>query len=93
MIASLKSRLVLILLALTFIAWVASALLTFAFTSRVMLDQVDRQLEQYADLVNYITAVFARQVDEGRPLSEPWLSGRFETAHLRAHCYRGAYRG
>lgn len=82
MIASLKSRLVLILLALTFIAWVASALLTFAFTSRVMLDQVDRQLEQYADLVNYITAVFARQVDEGRPLSEPWLSGRFETAHL-----------
>jgi len=82
MMASLKSRLVLILLALIFIAWVASALLTFAFTSRVMLDQVDRQLEQYADLVGYITAVFARQVDEGRPLSEPWLSGRFETAHL-----------
>ena len=82
MIASLKTRLVLILLALTFIAWVGSALFTFAFTSRVMLDQVDRQLEQYADLVKYITAVFARQVDEGRPLSEPWLRGRFETAHL-----------
>ncbi len=80
--ASLKTRLVLILLALTFGAWVASALLTFAFTSRVMLDQVDRQLEQYADLVKYITAVFARQVDEGLPLSEPWLSGKFETAHL-----------
>ncbi|MEE4144121.1 MAG: histidine kinase dimerization/phospho-acceptor domain-containing protein, partial [Halieaceae bacterium] len=80
--ASLKTRLVLILLALTLVAWVASALLTFAFTSRVMLEQVDRQLEQYADLLNYITAVFARQVDEGLPLSEPWLSGRFETAHL-----------
>ncbi|MDH5172295.1 MAG: ATP-binding protein [Gammaproteobacteria bacterium] len=81
--ASLRTRIVWILLALILVAWVASALVTFVFTSRVMLDQVDRQLEQYADLVNYITAVFARQVDEGVPLSEPWLSGKFETAHLQ----------
>jgi len=80
---SLKTRLVLILLALTFLAWVASALLTFVFTSRVMLDQVDRQLEQYSDLVQYMTAVFARRVDEGLPISEPWLRGKFETAHLQ----------
>ena len=80
---SLKTRLVWILLALTFVGWVASASLAFVFTSRVMLDQVDRQLEQYADLVKYITAVFARQVDEGEPLSEPWLRGKFETAHLQ----------
>ncbi len=81
--ASLKTRIVLILLALTLVAWVASALLTYAFTSRVMLEQVDQQLEQYADLVQYISAVFARQVDEGEPISEPWLSGEFETAHLQ----------
>ncbi|MGL4565139.1 MAG: hypothetical protein ACRCVD_07585, partial [Halioglobus sp.] len=81
--ASLKTRIVLILLTLTLVAWVASALLTYAFTSRVMLDQVDQQLEQYADLVQYISAVFARQVDEGQPISEPWLSGEFETAHLQ----------
>lgn len=82
-VTSLKTRLVLILLALTLAAWVASALLTFAFTSRMMLDQVDGQLEQYAGLVSYISAVFSRQVDEGVPLSEPWLHGKFETAHLQ----------
>lgn len=81
-VTSLKTRLVLILLALTLAAWGASALVTAAFTNRVMLDQVDRQLEQYAGLVNYISTVFARQVDEGVPLSEPWLQGKFETAHL-----------
>lgn len=80
---SLKTRLVLTLLALTLVAWVTSASLTWLFSSRVMLDQVDRQLEQYADLVKYITAVFARQVEAGQPLSEPWLSGKFETAHLQ----------
>ena len=81
--ASLKTRIVLILLALTLVTWVASALLTYAFTSRVMLDQVDQQLEQYADLVQYISAVFARQVDEGKTISEPWLSGEYATAHLQ----------
>jgi len=82
-VTSLKTRLVIILLALTLAAWGASALLTAAFTSRLMLDQVDSQLEHYAGLVNYISTVFARQVDEGVPLSEPWLQGKFETAHIQ----------
>ena len=70
-VTSLKTRLVWILLALTFVGWVASASLAFVFTSQVMLDQVDRQLEQYADLVKYITAVFARQVDEASRCRSP----------------------
>jgi signal transduction histidine kinase len=78
--ASLKKRLVWILLGLTLSAWVASALLTFVFASRVMLDQVDRQLQQYADLVSYVTQVFARQVDEGVPVMEPWFNQAFEQA-------------
>jgi len=80
MTASLKRRLVWILLGLTLSAWVASAVLTFVFASRVMLDQVDRQLEQYADLVSYVTQVFARQVDEGVPVIEPWFDQAFEQA-------------
>jgi len=79
---SLKTRLVLILLALIVVAWLASALVSYLFVSRVMLQQVDGQLAQYSDLVNYITRVFARQVDRGMPLSEPWLRGEFDTAHL-----------
>jgi signal transduction histidine kinase len=79
---SLKTRLVLILLALIAVAWLASALVSYLFVSRVMLQQVDGQLAQYSDLVNYITRVFARQVDQGMPLSEPWLRGEFDTAHL-----------
>ncbi len=78
---SLKSRLVWILLGLTLSAWVASAVLTFFFASRVMLGQVDRQLEQYSDLVNFITQVFARQVDEGLPVYEPWYRAGFADAH------------
>lgn len=81
--ASLKTRLIWTLLVLTVVAWIASALLTFGFVSRVMLDQVDRQLTQYSGLLNYMTRVFARRVDEGEPLAEPWLSGEFETAHLQ----------
>lgn len=83
MMLSLQRRLILILLGLTFFAWVASALLTFVFVSRVMLDQVDRQLTQYSDLVNYISQVFASQIDQGEPLPGPWLSGEFESTHLR----------
>lgn len=78
---SLKRRLVWILLGLTLGSWVASAVLTFVFASRVMLDQVDQQLEQYSDLVNYITQVFARQVDEGLPVYEPWFRAGFAEAH------------
>lgn len=83
MIRSLRTRLVLILLALILAAWIASGFLAFLFVSRVMQEQVDNQLAQYAGLVNYITRVFSRQLDEGEPLSEPWLSGQFETAHLQ----------
>lgn len=67
---------------LTLSAWIASALLTYVYAGRVMLVQVDRQLEQYSDLVNYITQVFARQVDEGLPVSEPWFRDGFEQSHL-----------
>jgi signal transduction histidine kinase len=70
---SLKRRLIWILLALTLVAWVTSALVTGAYATRVMLDQVDRQLLQYSDLVNYITQIFVRQVDEGLPVYEPWF--------------------
>ena len=83
MMLSLKRRLIWILLGLTFFAWVASGLLTFGFVSRVMLDQVDRQLTQYSDLVNYISQVFASQIDQGQQLPEPWMSGEFESTHLR----------
>ncbi len=76
---SLRKRLIWILLAMTLFAWVASALLTGAYATRVMLNQVDRQLEQYADLVNYITQIFARQIDEGLPVYEPWF--RHEMNH------------
>lgn len=70
---SLKQRLIWILLGLTLSAWVASAVLTIGYASRVMQDQVDSQLEQYSDLVDYISQIFSREVDEGLPLSDPWL--------------------
>ncbi len=82
MMQSLRTRLVMILLALILAAWVAAAMVSYLFVSRVMLEQVDNQLAQYSDLVNYITQVFARRVDQGIPLSEPWLRGEFETARL-----------
>jgi len=70
---SLKQRLIWILLGLTLSAWIASALLTLGYATRVMQDQVDRQLQQYSDLVDYISQIFSRQVDQGLPLSEPSL--------------------
>jgi len=78
---SLKRRLIWILLGLTLSAWVASAVLTFVYASRVMQDQVDLQLEQYSDLVNYISQVFARTVDEGLPVREAWFREEFAEAH------------
>ena len=77
--ASLKKRLIWILLGLTLFAWVSSALLTFSYASRVMLDQVDRQLVQYGDLVNYITQIYARQVEEGIEVREPWFNNDLAT--------------
>jgi signal transduction histidine kinase len=71
---SLRGRLVLILLVLTLFAWVTSALLTGAFASRVVLAQVDRQLNQYSDLVGFISEVFARQLEAGVGTTVPWLN-------------------
>jgi signal transduction histidine kinase len=68
MTASLRKRLVMILLALMLFAWVGSAAITGAYASRVLLDQVDRQLEQYSSLVSYITEIFAIQIDAGNEI-------------------------
>jgi signal transduction histidine kinase len=68
MTASLRKRLVLILLVLMLSAWVGSAAITGAYASRALLDQVDRQLEQYASLVSYITEIFAAQIDAGKAI-------------------------
>ncbi len=66
MTGSLRKRLILILLALTLFAWVGSAAITGAYASRALLEQVDRQLEQYSSLVTYITEVFATEIDSGK---------------------------
>jgi len=80
--ASLQRRLTWILLALTLFAWVASAALTYFYANRALLGQVDRQLEQYADLVTYITRVFERQLAQGQPLYEAWSGHDYDQAHL-----------
>jgi signal transduction histidine kinase len=71
MTGSLRQRLVVILLALILFGWGASALITGAYAGKLMLAQVDRQLEYYADLVGFITQVFARQEEQGLPLAAP----------------------
>ena len=68
MSTSLRKRLIIILMALTLFAWIGSAGLTGIYASRVLIDQVDRQLEQYSALVSYITQVFAAQLDKGETL-------------------------
>ena len=68
MSTSLRKRLIIILMALTLFAWIGSAGLTGIYASRVLIDQVDRQLEQYSVLVSYITLVFAAQLDKGETL-------------------------
>ncbi len=80
--ASLKKRLVGILLGLTLFAWVTSALFTYLYADRVMTRQIDLQLEQYADLVGYITSVFARQIEADLPLYESWTGHDYDRAHL-----------
>ncbi|GAB3285178.1 ATP-binding protein [Parahaliea aestuarii] len=76
---SLKRRLTWILLGLILFSWVGSALVTVFYAGRVLVAQVDRQLEQYAALVGYVSDVFERQLDAGQPLPEPWRD-----EHLRA---------
>ena len=68
MSTSLRKRLIIILMALTLFAWIGSALLTGVYASRVLIDQVDRQLQQYSHLVSYMTQVFAAQSDDGASL-------------------------
>lgn len=80
--ASLKQRLIWILLGLTLFAWVTSAVVTYAHAGRVLLAQVDRQLEQYSDLVTYITGVFARQIENDLPLYESWTGHDYDRARL-----------
>ncbi|MEH6583668.1 MAG: ATP-binding protein [Halioglobus sp.] len=75
---SLRRRLIGTLLALILLAWGTSTLVTGVYAGRVMLEQVDRQLEQYSDLVNFITQVFAQQADDGRTLLEPWSQAALE---------------
>ena len=83
MTISLQKRLTWILLALTLFAWIGSAVVTYFYANRVLLEQVDRQLGQYADLVNYITRVFERQIAQGEPLYEAWSGHDYEQAHLQ----------
>ena len=72
MIASLKQRLILILLGLTLFVWLAPAVVTYFSVDRALQQQVDQELELYSHLVTYISRVFARQIDEGLPLYETW---------------------
>lgn len=74
---SLKRRLLWILLGLILVSWTGSAAVTAFYASRVLLAQVDRQLEQYVDLVSYITSVFNRQLDEGHRVGEAWFDSEF----------------
>lgn len=80
--ASLHRRLVWTLLGFTLFAWVASAGVTYFYANRVLQQQVDSQLSQYASLVAYITGVFARQLEEGAPLYESWSGHDYDQAYL-----------
>jgi signal transduction histidine kinase len=80
--ASLQHRLVWTLLGFTLFAWLASAGVTYVYVNRVLQQQVDSQLSQYASLVAYITGVFARQLEEGAPLYESWSGHDYGQAYL-----------
>lgn len=79
---SLRRRLVWTLLGLTLFAWLASAGVTYFYANRVLSQQVDQQLEQYAGLVGYVTGVFARQIAQGQPLYESWSGHDYDQARL-----------
>lgn len=91
MTLSLQKRLTSILLALTLFAWIGSAVVTYVYANRVLLEQVDRQLGQYADLVTYITRVFERQLAEGQPLYEAWSGVDYDQAHLEPIVIEGPF--
>jgi two-component system, OmpR family, sensor kinase len=89
MTASLKRRLIWILLALILFAWVTSALVTYVYSNRVLDQQVDRQLQQYADLVGYITGVFARQIEQDLQVYENLTGHDYGQAHLQPMVIHG----
>ena len=70
--ASLKERLIWILLSLILLVWLASAAIALLSTGRALQNQIDTQLSQYTHLVTYISRIFARQIDEGLPLYDSW---------------------
>lgn len=92
MMASLKKRLIWTLLGFTLFAWVASAVVTYLYASRDQQAQVDRQLEQYSDLVTYITGVFAKQIVEDLPLYESWTGHDYDQTHLEPIVIEGPVR-
>ncbi len=70
---SLRQRLILILLLLMLFAWISATLLTVMASSRVLIDQVDRQLNQYSELVYYMTQIFAQGTEEHLMEAHPGL--------------------
>ncbi|TXS93952.1 hypothetical protein FV139_10025 [Parahaliea maris] len=87
---SLRRRLTWILLGLILFSWIGSAVVTVFYAGRVLVAQVDRQLEQYAGLVSYISDVFERQLDAGLPLPEPWLDEHLRAQHSEPLVMDGA---
>jgi signal transduction histidine kinase len=79
--ASLKGRLIWILLSLILLVWLASATIALLSTGRALQNQIDTQLGQYTHLVTYISRIFARQIDEGLPLYDSW--GEHDLQQLR----------
>ena len=78
---SLRTRLILILMALMLFAWITSAVLTVMASSRVFLAQIDGQLSQYSDLLIYMTQVFASEGEEHLRAAYPWwtaLDGEYQ---------------
>ena len=58
---SLRRRLNWIVLGLILVSWITSGVLTMASAGKVVSEQIDRQLVQYADLVDYVTHIFAQR--------------------------------
>jgi len=81
--ASLKWRLVWILLALILFTWLVSAVFLYFSSDEALEEQIDEQLHQYVHMVTYISRVFARQIDEGLPLYESWKEHSLEELRRR----------
>jgi signal transduction histidine kinase len=80
--SSLRKRLILILLLLMLFAWISSAVLTVLASSRVLIDQVDRQLTQYSELVYYMTQIFAGAEEDELKEAYPWLQEALQADNL-----------